>query len=275
MNELNITLKSIKNNINIAYRNKITNAIRSTNQFIEKFHENNFKFIEQNINKSKMNYLYFNNRYNYINNLFGNCKEIYKFIIKYIYKESEQNSYLKINNNDSILNGENYNNNITLILNNYSNYILYFQEIIEENFNNQSDKIIDLNYSNYNFIVSKLRRGLYFTKSLIKNIKDTLNNLQYEIILNIAIINIYDDIVNEKDILNLYINSINKLNNINEENMKTVLEYYQKFFDEIDNYYNFNNDILPSINDFIDNIKFVKTNFLEDEKMIKIKKLII
>ena len=279
MNELNITLKSIKNNINIAYRKKITNVIRSTNQFIEKFHENNFKFIEQNINKSKMNYLYFNNRYNYINNLFGNCKEIYKFIIKYIYKESEQNSYLKINNNDSILNGENYNNNITLILNNYSNYILYFQEIIEENFNNQSDKIIDLNYSNYsnysnyNFIVSKLRRGLYFTKSLIKNIKDTLNNLQYEIILNIAIINNYDDIVNEKDILNLYINSINKLNNINEENMKTVLEYYQKFFDEIDNYYNFNNDILPSINDFIDNIKFVKTNFLEDVKNDKNQKI--
>ena len=51
----------------------------------------------------------------------------------------------------NILNNNNFNNNITLILNNYSNYILYFQEIIEENFNNQSDKNIVLNYSNYNF----------------------------------------------------------------------------------------------------------------------------
>ena len=163
-----------------------------------------------------MLYSLFSPRYNCINTLFGNCKTIYKSLIKDIYKESEQNNYLKINNNDFILNDNNYNENITLILNNYSNYILYFQDIIEKNFNSQSDKNIDLNYSNYNFIVSKLRRGLYFTKSLIKNIKDTFNNLQYDLILNTTIINIYDDIVNEKDILNLYNNSIYKLKNINE-----------------------------------------------------------
>ena len=160
MNELNIILKSIKNNINIVYRNKITNAIKSTNKLIENFHENNFKYIEQNINKSNMYTSYISPRYNCIKSLFENCKSEYSSLIKDIYKESKQNSYLKINNNDFILDDENYNLNITLLLNNYSNYILYFQEIVEENFNNQSDKIIDLNYSNYNFIVSKLRRGL-------------------------------------------------------------------------------------------------------------------
>ena len=264
MDELNITLKSIKNNINIVYRNKITNAIKSTNQFIENLHENNFKFIEQNINKSKMYYSYINPRYNYINTLYKNCKTIYKSLIKDIYKESEQNSYLKLNNNDFILNEDNYNDNITLILNNYSNYILYFQEIIEENFNNQSYKIIDLNYSNYNFIVSKLRRGLYFTKSLIKNIKDTLNNLQYEIILNIAVINAYDDIVNEKDILDLYNNSIYKLNDINEQNMNIIKDFYQQFYNDIKYFYHFDGDILPFINDFKDIIKYVNEDFIKN-----------
>ena len=266
MNELNITLKSIKNNINIVYRNKITNAIKSTNQFIENLHENNFKYIEQNINKNKMYYLYINLRYNYINTLYKDCKTIYKSLIKDIYKESEQNSYLKLNNNDFILNEDNYNDNITLILNNYSNYILYFQEIIEENFNNQSDKIIDLNYSNYNFIVSKLRRGLYLTKSLIKNIKDTLNNLQYEIILNIAVINAYDDIVNEKDILDLYNNSIYKLNDINEQNMNIIKDFYQQFYNDIKYFYHFDGDILPFINDFKDIIKYVNEDFIKNKQ---------
>jgi len=142
MNELDIALKSIKNNININYINKIINAIKSTNQFIENFHENKFKYIEQNINKSKMLYSLFRPRYNGLNALFENCKTVYKSLIKDIYKESIQNSYLKINNTDFILNDDNYNDNITLILNNYSNYISYFQKIIKENFNNQSDKII-------------------------------------------------------------------------------------------------------------------------------------
>jgi len=264
MNELNITLKSIKNNINTIYRNKITNVIQSTNQFIENFHENNFKYIEQNINKSSMIYLYITPRYNYINTLFKNCKTIYKSSINDSYKESKQNSYLKINNNDFILNDDNYNDNIALILKNYSNYILYLQEIIEENFNNQSYKNNDLNYSNYNFIVSKLRRGLYYTKSLIKNIKDTLNNLQYDIILNTTIINIYDGIVNEKDIMNLYKSSIYKLNNINEGNMNYMKYYIEEFSNDIKNYYNFNNDILPFINDFKDIIKFDNDDFLNN-----------
>ena len=269
MNELNIALKSIKNNINIAYRNKITNAIKSTNQFIENFHENNFKYIEQNINKNKMLYSLFSSRYNYINTLFGNCKTIYKSLIKDIYKESEQNSYLKINNNDFILNDGNYNENIALILNNYSNFTLYFQDIIDTNFSNQSDKNIELNYSNYNFIVSKLRRGLYFTKSLIKNIKDTFNNLQYDIILNTSIINIYDDIVNEKDILNLYNNSIYKLNNINENSMNKIKKeyidnFYKMLFEGIKKYNNYSNDILPFIYDFINIIKFDNNNFLKN-----------
>ena len=91
-------------------------------------------------------------------------------------------------------------------------------------------KLFDSNYSDYNFIISKLRRGLYYTKSLIKNIKDTLNNLQYDIKLNTDIINIYDDIVNEKDILNLYNNSIYKLNILNEQNMNKIkTDYIEKF----------------------------------------------
>ena len=264
MNELNITLKSIKNNINYIYRNKITNAIESTNQFIENFHEKNFKYIEQNINKNKMLYLYINPRYNYINNLFQNCKTIYKSLINDFYKESNQNIYLKINNNDFILNDDNYNDNISLILNNYSNYILYFQKTIEENFTNQGYENNDLNYSNYNFIVSKLRRGLYYTKSLINNIKDTFNSLQYDIILNTTIINIYDDIVNEKDILNLYNSSIYKLNNINEKNMNNIEQIYQQFSNNTKNYYNFNNDILPIINDFKNIIKFENDDFLKN-----------
>ena len=273
MKELNGSFKEIKNNINNIFRKQITNIIKSTNKYIEKINENNLKFIEQNIKKNEMLDLYINPRNIYISTLFTNCKNLYISASNNIYKDSTQNNYLKINSNDYILNND-YNSEISLIINNYSNFISYFQEKVNQNFNleknntNENESLIGMNYSKYNFNVAKIRRGLNFTKSLIENIKSTLYNLKFDELLNISFINIYDYITNEKNLFNIYSNTLNELNIINNDNednnKKSLQSCIQELESNLKDRYNFKYDILPFIKDFETILKFENKDFLNN-----------
>jgi hypothetical protein len=75
----------------------------------------------------------------------------------------------------------------------------------------------DLNYSEYNFVVVKLRTGLYYIKNLLNNIDIYFDDLNYDNILNFQKINKDDKFLNDKNILNIYNESLFKLNEINKE----------------------------------------------------------
>ena len=84
-----------------------------------------------------------------------------------------------------------------------------------------------LNYSEYNYNVVKLRRGIYYIKYLYENLKNLFNQFNIDILANVSQIIQKDEIINNKNILNLYDKSREKLNEYNKESNALLEEFYE------------------------------------------------
>ena len=105
-------------------------------------------------------------------------------------------------------------------------------------------KKIDEKYSKYNFNTVKLRVGIYYTKNLLENIDSLLNDFNLYNFINIDKFNYYDKLLNDKNILIFYNETNYKLNQINNENMLSIEESLENFFDYLKEFYSFQKDYL-------------------------------
>ena len=90
-----------------------------------------------------------------------------------------------------------------------------------------------LNYSEYNYNVVKLRRGIYYIKYLYENLKNLFNQFNIDILANVSQIIQKDEIINGKNILNLYDKSKEKLNEYNKESNALLEEFYEYYQEDI------------------------------------------
>ena len=262
--ELIYNTNNTKYMIDYIYSDRINKTIKSINLYINNFINQNLKYILSNLNSSNMITKYFNNIYNEINltfNKYINNHKEYIYDFNYNYEEN-----FTFNLNDSI----------NAILNNSNNFIIYLNNLINETFligpENCSQKLnddsylnyteeifqnmtieakcikekkkIDEKYSKYNFNTVKLRVGIYYTKNLLENIDSLLNDFNLYNFINIDKFNYYDKLLNDKNILIFYNETNYKLNQINNENMLSIEESLENFFDYLKEFYSFQKDYL-------------------------------
>jgi len=259
--ELIYNTNNTKNMIEYIYSDRIYTIIKSINLYINNFINQDLKYILSNLNSSNMISKYYNNINNGINLTFNkyihNHKE-YIYDFNYNYEEN-----FTFNLNDSI----------NIILNNSNNFIIYLNNLInetflfepencskelndisytEELFQNMTNKTkcikekkkIDEKYSKYNFNTVKLRVGIYYTKNLLENIDTLLNEFNLYNFINIDKINYYDNLLNDKNILNPYNETNFKLSQINNENILSIQESLDNFFDYLKEFYSFQKDYI-------------------------------
>ena len=149
--ELSSNSNNIKNIIDLLFRKRTNNIIKSTNIYINSNNKFNFEYIISSINSSNIMEEYFFSKYNKLKNTFD------EFLI-------DINDYFNITNNNSNINSTYYYlfsnlEKYKIIVDNFSDFVNYF-----ENFTN--DEFVPLNvedYSKYNFNIVKLRTGIYYT----------------------------------------------------------------------------------------------------------------
>ena len=289
MEELMNNTNLIKDKIYLLYKNKILTVIKATNIFIENMNKFNLNYIISHINIFSIIEKYIKSKFNKLNEIFYSFNQD-------ISKESEC-FYQEIGKNNSYNFADNINLNTTL--DSYLNFSKYFKEVIEENFtiinctniSLNSDEILDnenityekecwkekykseLNYSEYNFNIVKLRRGIYYIKTLSENINKLFDNLDFNNLMNAQKIKVIDDSINDKNILNTYNSSLFKLNEINRESKLLLSEPLEYFLEDFQIKYTFKNDFLPFYDDlkkilkyehddYINNITFKNNNTL-------------
>ena len=288
--------------MNYLFKNRMKNIINSTNIFITNFLNQDLKYILININSTYAIERYWLNIYNEINKVFGECFIFNndKSMKNSCYDSENIDLLLYINNyNNSIKNIINKSSNFIDYLENLINetFIIEISEHEEVNYkyNYSSDnkefingtnelldnftnnilevnltsnytkekKQIDSNYSKYNYNIAKIRTGIYYTKSLFENLEEIFGELNMQNIININKINYYDNLLNNKNILDFY-NETNykyiqviknsELFNI-EESIQNLVIYLKK------NIYLFENDYQLLLQQFKEIIKFENKDF--------------
>ena len=286
--ELKNNVKIIKTKINNSYQQKINNILKETKIFIQDIHEFNYQYIIENLNNFNPNVEYYNIK----------KKVIKENFILYTNILNEKLNQMKINEeNKNII--SNYENNLLKIENNYSNFVSEFDEIIEKNFtfekcrtisniNSDSDlfsdldikssniinsdltdliecwreeKQSDLNYSKYNFNTVKIRTEIYFMKTLIEKIDNILDDINYNDIINSNKLKEYDEITNDKNIIEINKETKNLLKEIQKENLFLLEETFELFTNSLKHYITLDNEIQPFFNIFEEIIKNINKNY--------------
>jgi hypothetical protein len=84
-------------------------------------------------------------------------------------------------------------------------------------------------YSKYNYDIVKLRTGIYYTKTLLENIDSLFDEYDFHNIIDSKKIEFYDELINNKNILDIYNKTNYKLININKDSEILINETYQYF----------------------------------------------
>ena len=285
--ELKNNSNFIKDKINLSFKSKVLSIINSTNIFIGNNIKFNLEYIITHINNHNINKNYFDSKT-------GVLKDIFYNYIRELNKISD-NFYDKQNSKDLlILDENNYGIKINNIFENITNFYLDFENIIENNFtyekcfnktveeNGENNTIMectieryksDFDYSIYNFNIVKLRTGLYYTKNLIEFTDNIIDGINYNNLINNEQINKNDQVLNNKNILYIYNETLFKINEINKESDLIIDEVFEEFLVDFKNQYTFENDFLPFYfdlmtilkfknNDYINNITYIYNNTL-------------
>ena len=285
--ELKNNSNFIKDKINLSFKSKVLSIINSTNIFIGNNIKFNLEYIITHINNHNINKNYFDSKT-------GVLKDIFYNYIRELNKISD-NFYDKQNSKDLlILDENNYGIKINNIFENITNFYLDFENIIENNFtyekcfnktveeNGENNTIMectieryksDLDYSIYNFNIVKLRTGLYYTKNLIEFTDNIIDGINYNNLISKEQINKNDQVLNNKNILYIYNETLFKINEINKESDLIIDEVFEEFLVDFKNQYTFGNDFLPFYfdlmtilkfknNDYINNITYIYNNTL-------------
>ena len=266
--ELEYNIENIKHLIEKTYANKIYNSLQEIKYFIQDMHNFNYQYLITNLNYTNQtfNNEYFKEKMKIINNNFT----------EYASKIDKKLNEINISaNNENILFNKDLNGYIENIKNNYSNFVLLIKDIIdqnftvekcEESFETYSDSIIktgeyssitdlmnchkeikksELNYSKYNFNTVKIRKEIYFTKTLLSKIDLLFDDINYNSMINIEKINEYDNQVNNKNILDIYNKTKTKQKQIIIENKFLLDNEFESFILSLKDYYNIEDEVLP------------------------------
>ena len=122
--ELSKITEYMRENINNIFEQKINNIINSTNSFIKDFNSFNLNYILTHINTNKIYDEYILSKFNLINQIFMN------FTQQLNNKYTEYNDF-KINN---FFDKGNYSKALDKIINNYKDFVSYFENVIYKNF---------------------------------------------------------------------------------------------------------------------------------------------
>ena len=240
---------NIKNIIDLIFKKRINNIIKSTNNYINNNNKFNFEYIILNINSKSIFEEYFQDKYNKLKITFD------EFFI-------DSNNYYNITNNNSNINDSDYYlfsnlEKYRIIIDNYTNFSNYF-----ENFTN--DEFVPLkveDYSKYNFNIIKLRKGIYYTKRLLENIENLFEEINYNSLINVDKIIYYDKILNNKNIIYLYNKTNYKISQINIEILSYLDEPFDYFFSNLKTKFSYKMDYLPFIQQFKEIIALENDNY--------------
>ena len=284
-NELKKNLKNIKLKINSIYRKRTLNIVNSTNIFLKNIIYSNYEYIQINIYNNKIMEEYLNSKNQYLSKNFELYLNNLINLSKNIYNPDYQNSIFNLNNDENfILNEDNYDNQVCNISKTLENFVSYLEEMINQNFtyencyeNNNSDFIKDISNQNYkrdslicniikyksnlsnyeyNYNVVKIRTGLFYTKKSLENIFYLFDDLNFEELLNIQNYNIIENKLNDKCILDIYNLSLYKLKELNNNSILFLEEQNELFYKDILTIYPLNNNYYPFLKKFEKLLKF-------------------
>ena len=278
-NELKSSSETVKNQINNVIAKKLF-RINEENQYfiyqtkdifgkllkIRMGNKNIFEFykefrLENNLNEIMNEYIYNNKSFdiylgeNIYDSKICNIIQEYKNIV---YKIENQI------NNDWILN--NCSDTDSVFLDNTNDFELIesdssiISNIICADYKNKSS----LNYSEYNFNVVKIRTAIYYLKYLYENLESLFEQFNFENLMNLTKIKQEDQILNDKDIINLYLKSVEQTSILNKEAEELLDEYLIFYEEDI-------NETLKNESDFINNFEsfkkildFTDNNFISE-----------
>ena len=292
--ELENNIGKIKNKINKIYKNRMNNIFKETKTYIKDIHEFNYKYVLMNLNNFNPNLDYFIIKNKVINEYFtsysNKLNEKLNEII--IIGDKEQSLFNENDINIEVTKTvDKYSKFVSsfeeIILKNFTiekckeihtlnSYSDLFSDLNNGNLLVNSDinsdltdlnncleeiKKSELNFSEYNFNTVKIRSEIYFTKTLIEKIDSTLDEMNYDNIINKDKINEFDLILNDKNILNIYNETKYKLKEIQDANLYMLDEPFELFMNSIKDHYNLENEILPFFNKFEEIISNKNTNY--------------
>ena len=264
-NEVIFNIDNIKSNINYIYDKRIKYIINSTNLYINNFIKNSITYIKVNINSSYIIENFYLKKYEELNNLYNKC--------------ISKNNIDILNNKDiSFFDEENFSNKIKLNLNYINDFILFLETQINETFINitcednmgphhnenichENKKEFDLSYSKYNYNIVKLRTGIYYSKTLLENIDSLFDEYNFHNIIDANKIELYDELINDKNILEIYNKANIKVLELNKESEIMINETYQYFINDFKNKYSFKKDYLPFAKELKDILKFENDDY--------------
>ena len=125
----------------------------------------------------------------------------------------------------------------------------------------KSKKKFNSLFSKYNYNIIKLRTGISYSKNILENIENLFDDYNFQTIININKIQSYDEIINDKNIIDVYNKTKHKIIEINKESDILINEKYIDFLDEFKAKYSFKNDYLPFLKKFKDMLKFEDYNY--------------
>ena len=103
----------------------------------------------------------------------------------------------------------------------------------------------ELNYSKYNFNTVKIRKEIYFTKTLLEKIDLLFDDIDYNSMINIEKINEYDNKLNNKNILDIYNKTKTKQEQIQIENKFLLDNEFESFILSLKAHYKIEDEVLP------------------------------
>jgi len=283
-NIIKIIINEIKQNINSLYRNRIINSIKSTNNYIINMLSSHKRYIVIYLNKNDVVNEYLQSKINFITNSFNE----FSTQINKLSKDFMQNNNLKID--DLILSYDNYNLPISSIFMNINLFQEEFNSSVNKNFKeencleiyesyNPNSDFMEVNVSDflenndnesesknifceiamnkssfknyeYNYNIVKLRSGLNYTKNIIENIINMIDEFKYDEMLNILKFNDNEYLINDNNILFIENATLHNLNEINVNSFPILDEQNEIIKEDILKKYNLNNDYYIFLKEF-------------------------
>ena len=262
-NEAIFNIDNIKSIINNIYEDRIRYIIKNTNLFINDLIKKHFNYIKANINYTYIVDKYYLSKYNELDNLYNNCININNFTI---------------NDNISLFDKQNYDDKMILNTNYINEFVLFLEKAINDTFINETcenntglynnetlcqevKKEFNLSFSKYNYNIIKLREGIYYTKSLLENIDSLFDEYNFHKIIDKEKVQFYDELLNDKNILDIYNKTNSKIVKINKESISLINETYEYFLEDFKKKYSIKNDYFPFVKIFETILKFEHYNF--------------
>ena len=195
--------------------------------------------------------IYIEDTYNNISNIIQEYKNIVNNIDERINEDWILEKCIEVDNSDEIY--ETYQTDLS--------DITYAINLVCSTYKNKSS----LNYSDYNFNVVKIRKAIYHIKYLYENLESLFDTFNFNLLMNSTKIKYKDEILNDKNIFNIYERTREKISEINKESEDLLEEYIDNYIEDI-------NETIINELDFKQNFDIFKSilNFSEETFLLHV-----